>query len=286
MKKIATLVLSATLLSSFTLSPNNDPVLATYKGGEVKESQVMEQFKSAFQTQPNLQGKKFSELDPNLQETLVRGYINSKLLEQEAKNSNIENSKEFQEKLTNIKNQLLQQEVIERHIKATVTDSMIDSEYDKMSKDAAGREEVKASHILVETEDQAKAAKKKLSKGAKFADVAKEYSKDEGSKASGGSIGYFTAGQLVPEFEAKAFSMKVGEISGPIKTQFGWHIIKVEDKRPAKVPSKEEAKANLVNKLNREAVEKFFADLGAKADIKVNLSNENTKEDKIEEDKK
>ena len=132
-----------------------------------------------------------------------------------------------------------------------------------------GKEEVKASHILVDTEEKAKEAKKKLSKGSKFADVVKEFSNDQSTKASGGTLGYFIEGQLVPEFEKKAFSMKVGEISDPVKTQFGWHIIKVEDKRKVKAPSKEEAKQSVVSKLNRDALEKFFDELAKKYDLKM-----------------
>lgn len=269
MKKLATILLSTVLLSPFAYA--GDAVLGSYKGGDVKESQVMEQFKAAFESQPNLKGKKFEELDKTIQETLVRGYINGKLLDEEVKKSGIEDTKEFKEKIAAMKDQLAKQEIIERFLKTAVTDSMVDAEYDKMAKEMKGQQEVKASHILVDSEEKASEVKKKLSKGAKFADVAKEFSKDEGTKASGGALGYFTKGQLVPEFEQKAFSMKVGEISDPVKTQFGWHVIKVEDKRAVKLPTKDEAKPALAKKLSGEAVEKYFADLSAKADVKVTL---------------
>jgi peptidylprolyl isomerase len=273
MKKLITLLVSATLLmpSAFAAS---DPVVGTYKGGEVKESQIMEQFKPLFESQANLKDKKFGDLERAMQENLVRGYISTKLVEEEVKKSAIEDTKEFKEKVANIVKQLSQQEFVELKVKEAVTDSMVDAEYEKMKKEMAGQEEVKASHILVDTEEKAKEAKKKLSKGAKFADVAKELSKDEGTKANGGTLGYFAKGQLVPEFEQKAFAMKVGEISDPVKTQFGWHIIKVEDKRPVKVPSKEESKAALTKKLGNEALNKYVTDLNAKADVKIILPEE------------
>ena len=269
MKKLVTLLLSATLLSSATYAADN--IVATYKGGEVKESEVMDQFKDALSQEPSFKDKKFADLDKKMQEALVKGYLNTKLLALDAKSSGLEDSKEFQEKIARAKDQMLQQQVIETYLKKAVTDSMIDAEYTKLADGLKGKEEVKASHILVDTEEKAKEAKKKLSKGAKFADVAKEFSKDESSKASGGTLGYFMEGQLVPEFEKKAFSMKVGEISDPVKTQFGWHIIKVEDKRKVKVPSKEEAKQSVVSKLNREALEKFFEELAKKYDLKMSM---------------
>ena len=269
MKKLATLLLSATLLSSGAYA--EDKVLATFKDGKVTEAEIMTQFKDVLSAQPNLKDKKFSELDKNMQEALVRGYVNTKLLEQEAAKSGIENSKEFQDKITNVKKQLMQQEVIEKYLKSALTDKMIDDEYNKLVASLKDKEEVKASHILVDTEDKAKAAKKKLNKGTKFADVVKEFSTDAATKASGGTIGYFTQGQLVPEFEKKAFEMKIGEISEPVKTQFGWHIIKLEDKRKAKIPTKDEAKQSISGKLNREVLEKFFEDLSKKADLKISL---------------
>ena len=269
MKKLAIILLSASVLSSTAFA--EDRVLATYKGGEVKESQVMQQFKPALDMAPANKDKKFSELDANLQEALVKGYINFKLLEQEAKTQGIENLPEFQDKLNKAKAQLIQQELLERFVKNAVTDKMIDAEYDSLVAKLKGKKEIKVSHILVKTEKEAKDIKVKLSKGSKFEALAKSSSLDDGSKNNNGEIGYVIEGQLVPEFEQKAFSMKVNEISDPVKTQFGWHIIKVSDIRDVKIPTKEEARAGIVDKLGSEAVQKYFADLAAKADIKLNL---------------
>ncbi|WP_250311616.1 peptidylprolyl isomerase [Rickettsia endosymbiont of Oedothorax gibbosus] len=270
MKRISIVFLSASLLASSAFA-NEDKVVATYKGGEVKESQIMQQFQSSLDNQPSAKGKKFSDLNANIQEMLVRGYIDTKLLEQEAKNSNIESSKEFQAKLNIAKNQMVQQELMERYVKSHVDEKMINAEYDKLVASLKGKEEVKVSHILLATEKEAVNIKNRLNKGEKFAKLAKDLSKDEGSKENGGEIGYITSGQLVPEFENKALSMKVNEISSPVKTQFGWHIIMVLDKRPAQIPSKEEATANITNRLSRDAILKYVADLESKADVKIML---------------
>jgi len=270
MKKIQIALLSTSLLISNAFAAD-DQVLATFKGGEVKESQIMQQFKSALDMQPGNKDKKFSELDPSVQEALVRGYINVKLLDEEAKKANVESSKEFQDKLAMVKSQMLQQEVIERFIKSAITDKMIDEEYAKLVESLKGKEEVKVAHILVDSEEKAKDVKGKLKKGAKFEAVAKDMSSDDGTKANGGELGYVSKGQLVPEFEEKALSMKVDEISDPVKTQFGWHIIKVINKRPIKMPSKEEAKPNINAKLSREAIEKYLNSLSTKAEVKITL---------------
>ena len=114
--------------------------------------------------------------------------------------------------------------------------------YEEAVKQITGEQEVHARHILVETEDEAKAVKAELDKGADFAELAKKKSKDPGS-ADGGDLGYFTKEQMVPEFSAVAFTLEQGKISDPVKSQFGWHIIKVEEKRNRKAPDFEQVKA-------------------------------------------
>jgi peptidylprolyl isomerase len=270
MKKLAIAFLSATLLSSSAFGSSNK-VIASYSGGNVTESQVMEQFKPMLAMQPENKDKKFSELDKNIQEVLVRGYINAKLFEKEAEKLSIRNSQEFKDKIKNIEQQMIQQELIESKLKEKITDAMIDEEYKNLVTSLKGQEEIKTSHILLDTEEKAKEVKKKLNKGSKFADLAKEFSKDEGSKANSGEIGYTMKGQLVPEYENKAFAMKKNEISDPVKSQFGWHVIKMLDKRAVKTPTKEQAMQGIRAKLSREVVEKYMEELSANANIELKL---------------
>jgi parvulin-like peptidyl-prolyl isomerase len=285
-KRIAAILLSLSL-SAYNAYADDDTVLATYSGGKVTESQVMSHFKQILDSQPANKDKKFADLDSALQEVLVRGYINSKLLTKEAEDKKIGESKTFQEKLNMAKTQMMQQELMEAKIKDSVTDAAIEQEYKRFVESIKGQDEIKVAHMLVDTKEKALEIKKKLAKGTKFASLVKEYSKDEGSKNNGGDIGYVMKGQLVPEFESAAFAMKVGEVSEPVKTQFGWHVIKVVDKRPVKVPALEDEKANIQARLARSEVEKYITDLVSKADLKLSIpqkqeskSQENKKSDK------
>lgn len=123
-------------------------------------------------------------------------------------------------------------------------------EYFEENKDSfAQKEEVKARHILVEDEETAHEIKEKLDNGADFEELAKEYSTDTGTKDKGGDLGYFTKGKMVKEFEDVAFSLAVGEISEPVESQYGFHIIKVEDKKDAKEANYEESKEAIREKI-------------------------------------
>lgn len=275
MKKVAIALLSVTLISSSACAESKEKegknIVATYSGGEVTSDQVMEQFKPMLDMQPENKDKKFSELDKNVQEMLVKGFINQKLFEKEAEKLGIRSSEDFKKKVKAAESQLLQQELIERQLKTAVTDKLIDDEYNKLTKELKGQKEVKVAHILVDTEEKAKEIKKKLNKGSKFEDLVKEFSKDEGSKANGGELGYVMKGQLVPEFENKAFSMKQDEVSDPVKTQFGWHIIKALDSRDVKIPPKEQAINGIKGKLSRDTIEKYITELADKAKIELKL---------------
>ncbi|KPL60420.1 foldase [Rossellomorea vietnamensis] len=132
----------------------------------------------------------------------------------------------------NIKTYLLTEKLLKDRIK--ITDDQV-KEYFEANKDTfAQKEQVEASHILVDDEKTAQEVKKKLDEGGDFAELAKEYSTDTSNAESGGELGYFGKGEMVSEFDDKAFSMKEGEISDPVKTEFGYHIIKVTGKKEAK----------------------------------------------------
>jgi peptidyl-prolyl cis-trans isomerase C len=133
-------------------------------------------------------------------------------------------------------------------------------------KSAAGQEEVRARHILVDNEDEAKAIVDQLRAGGDFAAIAKEKSKDPGG-AEGGDLGYFTKDQMVPEFAEVAFKMYPGQLSNPVKTQFGWHIIKLEDKRTKQPPEFDKVKGQIEAFLARKAQTDFVAGLRKTAKI-------------------
>ena len=157
--------------------------------------------------------------------------------------------------------------------KVTVTDEDIDN-YFKENKETFNQEEqVKASHILVETEETAKEVKEKLSAGEDFVKLAKEYSTDEGTKEQGGDLGYFGKGQMVEEFENTAFALKIGEISNPVKSKFGYHIIKLEDKQEAKAANLEDSKDEIKDILLEEKLPQVYQEWYAEKYKEYNIEN-------------
>ncbi|TDL76693.1 foldase [Rhodococcus qingshengii] len=155
-----------------------------------------------------------------------------------------------------LKNYLTMRKLIEPQIK--ITDEELKTYFDE-NKDSLGEaEQVKASHILIEDESTAKEIKQKLADGADFAELAKEYSTDEGSKENGGELGFFPRGTMVTEFEDVAFSLPINEISEPVKSDYGYHIIKVEEKKEAKEANFDESKAAIKETLIDEKMESEY----------------------------
>jgi peptidyl-prolyl cis-trans isomerase C len=142
------------------------------------------------------------------------------------------------------RNKVLMETLLQKAGEAAQTDDAMHKVYDDAIKQMPPEEEIHARHILVPTEDEAKAIEVELKKGADFATLAKEKSKDPGA-ADGGDLGYFTRDQMVPEFSEAAFKLDKGQVSDPVKTQFGWHIIKLEDKRTKPTPSFDEVKSQI-----------------------------------------
>jgi peptidyl-prolyl cis-trans isomerase C len=162
------------------------------------------------------------------------------------------------------KDKVLMETVLNGVAKAAATDAAMRKTYDDAAKAQKPEEEAHASHILVETEDEAKAVLKRVKGGEDFAKVATEVSKDPGSQ--GGDLGWFTKDRMVPEFADAAFKLKKGEISEPVKSQFGWHIIKLEDKRTKEFPPYDQVKDQIANYVAQKAQTELVMDLrkGAK----------------------
>jgi peptidyl-prolyl cis-trans isomerase C len=152
----------------------------------------------------------------------------------------------------------------------TVKDSVSDAEAKKFYDDQVGSakpEEVRARHILVESKEKARELFEKVAYGTDFAELAKQNSKDPGSKDQGGDLGYFSKGQMVPQFEEAAFKLQKGEVSQPFETQFGWHILKVDDKRTGQAVPFDTVKERIVGAIIHQKAQQIAGDLRAKAKI-------------------
>ena len=202
--------------------------------------------------------------------------IEIRLLANEAEAKGLDKDPEFQRRMQFLKDRALHSQVVEQEVSKAITDDEVRARYDKEIADAPPVNEVHARHILVKTKEEAEAIIKQLDKGAKFEDIAKEKSSDAGSGANGGDLGYFGPGQMVPEFEKAAFALKPGTYTKePVQTQFGWHIIKVEDKRAQQPPAFDQVKEQVRSALIRD---KYFELVKqARSQAKIEIPDETLK---------
>jgi len=211
------------------------------------------------------------------QKQLLEELANRELLLQEAERRKIGDRPEVVERAKDFRRRLLLETLLNEEIgeKVTVDDQEVEVYY-KSHPEEFSNERIRAKHILVETEEEAKKVLARL-KRERFEDVAKEVSLDKASGANGGDLNYFSRGQMVPEFEKAAFALKVGEVSGIVKTQFGYHIIKLVDRKTSDPLRFEQVKDRLRQKLLNEKQRKRFDELlaslkeGAKIQIQEDL---------------
>lgn len=187
---------------------------------------------------------------------------------QEAQKRGLDATDDFKVQMELARQTLLIRELFADYQKANpVSDPEIQAEYDRFVATNAGKE-YRARHILVEKEDEAKAVIASLKKGGKFEEIAKKQSKDPGSGANGGELDWANSGSYVPEFSAALVKLKKGQTTDvPVKTQFGWHVIKLEDVRDAQLPKLEDVKPQIAQQLQQQKLAKFQEDLRGKAKV-------------------
>jgi peptidyl-prolyl cis-trans isomerase C len=206
-------------------------------------------------------------MDPaTKKENVLAFLIDMKIVAKAAEAKKIEDRDDFKARLAFTRSRLLMDNLLAVEGKAATTDEAMKKVYEDASKQITGEQEVHARHILVETEDEAKAVEEELKKGADFAELAKKKSKDPGA-SDGGDLGFFTKDQMVPEFSTVAFALEPGKVSDPVKSQFGWHIIKVEEKRNRKAPDFEQVKGQIETYVTRKAQADYVAKLRETAKI-------------------
>lgn len=237
-----------------------DKVLAKVNGQEITEADIA-------LADADIGGELANLPPPTKRRVLVEYIVESKLFAAAAEAENLATGPEFEKRIAYFRQRALRDQYFEKSVKGSISDAVAKGIYDDKVKMLPQEEEIQARHILVASEEKAKELADNLSKGGDFAQLAKENSTDPGSKDNGGLLGYFDKGQMVPEFEKAAFELKAGELSKPVKSQFGWHIIKVDDRRQKKLPTFEEVKDRLVGSMAQNKAQEIATNLRGKATI-------------------
>lgn len=199
------------------------------------------------------------------EQQVVDYVIDTKLVSKAARDAKFDQDADVQRKIKLQTDRLMMEALLTKIGKDAVTEEAMKKVYDDAAKAQKPAEEVKARHILVPTEDEAKKVAERLKKGEDFAKLAGEVSKDPGSKD--GDLGWFTAERMVPEFSKAAFALEKGALSEPVKTQFGWHVIKVEDKRVKAFPAYDTVKDQIEKYVVQKAQADYIMKLRAAAKI-------------------
>ncbi|UZF90941.1 peptidylprolyl isomerase [Bosea sp. NBC_00550] len=213
-------------------------------------------------------GERLAQLPEDRKRDEVINYlVDLKLGAKAAIDAKITDTPDFTARLAYYREKVLLDEYLTRESKKAVTADAAKKLYDETTKAMAPEEEAHARHILVEDEAQAKAVVERLKKGEDFAKIAGEISKDPGSGKEGGDLGWFSKDRMVPEFAEAAFKLKKGEVSEPIKSQFGWHVIKLEDKRSKPLPDFAAVKPQIDQYLERKAQQDLVIAMREKAKV-------------------
>ncbi|MGE0565411.1 MAG: peptidylprolyl isomerase [Pseudolabrys sp.] len=268
------LALALTIFGAFAAAPpvraQADPVIAKVNGVEIRESDLVIAEEEAGQ---------IPQMTPEAKRDYLISFMTDLVLVTQAADAKkLGDTAEFKKKLEFQRNKLLMTKLFDQTGKDALTEEAMRKVYDDAVKQIPEEQEVRARHILIradakdekavkDAEAKIKAIIARLNKGEDFAKLAGELTEDPSGKANGGDLGYFTKDQMVPEFSTAAFELDAGKISGPIKTQFGWHVLKVEDKRKKPAPAFEEVKSQIETFVVRKAQAELVQKLRAEAKI-------------------
>ena len=272
MKKQALAAGCAVLLAGALALPAFAQNIAVVNGKPVPQSRL-DDMMAQIQAQAASRGQ---QVPPDMKEQIKKAVIEREIFMQEAERQGIDKTPDYQSKMALMRQSVMINELFEGYEKKNpVTDEEAKAEYDRIAgeqaKAAVGAKEYAAHHILVEKEADAKSIIAQIKKGAKFEDIAKKQSKDPGSGAKGGDLGWANPAGYVPEFAEAMKKLGKGEMTQePVKTQFGYHIIRVDDVRDAKAPELpkfDDVKAQIKQQLAQKKVAKYQEDLRAKAKV-------------------
>ena len=229
-------------------------------------------------------GNDLGSLPPETRRRVLLEYlIENQLFADAAESEKLGSGGQFDERMQYWRRRALRDTFFDRSVKNSVSATDARKFYDQQVSGAKPEEEIRARHILVDSEEKAKEIYEKIAHGEEFTKMARENSKDPGSKEDGGDLGYFSQGQMVPEFETAAFKLQKGDVSVPVQTKFGWHLIKVEDRRSRGAPPFDQVKERIIASLVHRKAQEVAAGLRSKAqleyvdpELKAQVDSENT----------
>jgi len=246
-----------------------DRTVAKYNGKDVLKSEVTERIRMPSGKLPE-EKSDFDDYSKETKEQILAEFVQEKLLSVAAENEKVDQDSNYRQQLANFITQAKIKTYLEKHAKKKMSSSMIKAAYEDHIKELKTKDNLKVSHILLKTEaDANKVAAEIKSQKISFANAAKEHSIDKMSGDKGGEIGFIAPGQVVPDFEKMAYTLAKGSVSAPVKTSFGWHIIKLLDSKKRDVPAmtkiKQKLEQGILMKLMHEQVGKLVQD--AKVEI-------------------
>ena len=264
----------AALIATFTLAfaQATDPLIAKVNGVEIRQSDLTVAEEDIGRDIP-------ANDEAGKRDYLINYLTDMLLIAKAAEAKKIPDSAEFKQRLAFVRNKALMETLLGQESKAAATEPALHKIYEDATKNMASQQEVHARHILFRVndpndqaankaaEDKVKNAIERIKKGEDFVVLAKALTEDPSGKQDGGDLGYFTRDQMVPEFSEVAFKLEKGQLSGPVKTQFGWHVLKVEDKRMREPPPFDKVRGEIEQFASRKAQVDFVAKLRADAKI-------------------
>ncbi len=250
----------ASLVLAVPYARADDAVIAKINGKEIHESDLALAEAEV--------GPEIAHVPPvNRRRILLEFLIEMRLFADAAEGASLTKGPEYEKRLEYWATRAKRDVYYEKEVRGTISDGVLKGIYEDKVKMIPPEDEVSARHILVDSEAKAAEVADKVAKGEDFGKLAEQYSIDPGSKADGGKLGYFTKGQMVKEFEDAAFALKAGEVSKPVKSKFGWHVIKVEDRRTKSPPTFEEVKDQILSGMVQQKGQQVATDLRSKAAI-------------------
>lgn len=256
----------ALLSAAASLAYANDYVMLKVNNEDITAADVESQWNSLF---PQPDAPKLASVEPKIRDNVLRGIVTERLLYSEAVKQGVDKSPEVATQLEMLRKKLIVKQLLESKTKGVVKEADIKREYDRLVGSMKHEQEVRARHILVSSEKEAADIKARIDKGESFAKLAADMSKDPGSAKEGGDLGYFTKDKMVKPFAEAAFALNKGDVSGPVKSDFGWHIIQLEDKRTVAAPAYADVKAKVATSLQEKSLTTYVQQLIEKSDVKM-----------------